>query len=85
MAFPSEHFGATQKRKWYKVRWNNKANPHLAGKVDLLADDVYAKQKNCVDLIETVETDTCTGGVPLGFGKWGEEKINEWIKTNRCK
>ncbi|MBI4170228.1 MAG: hypothetical protein HY514_00900 [Candidatus Aenigmarchaeota archaeon] len=81
--FPAEHTGATQKRKWYKVRWNEKANPNLIGKIDLLSEDIYEKQKNYVHVIETVETEQCAGGTPLGFGKWHEKKIEEWIKENR--
>lgn len=83
MPFPSEHFGATKKRKWYKVRWNEKANMQLIGKTDLLAEDVYEKQKSYVEVIDIIETEKCAGGTPLGFGKWSEEKIEEWIKANR--
>ncbi len=83
MSFPSEHMGTTQKRKWYKVRWNDKANPSLIGKIDLLAEDVYMKQKSYVELLDIIETEKCAGGTPLGFGRWPKEKIEEWIKVNR--
>ena len=73
--FPSEHFGVTKKRKWHKVRWNEKANPGLIGRVDILSDDGYAKQKSFADVLETIETEKCAGGTPLGFGKLSEEKI----------
>jgi len=80
---PAEHTGATKKRKWYKVRWNDKANPELAGRIDILSGEIYARQKNNTDVIEIVETGNCAGGVPLGFGKWSEQKIEEWIRENR--
>ncbi|MBI2971623.1 MAG: hypothetical protein HYY37_04375 [Candidatus Aenigmarchaeota archaeon] len=83
MTFPAEHFGTVKKRTWYKVRWNAQANPELAGKVDLLPEDVYQKQQRHATILETIETDTCKGGSPLRFGAWDEEKIDAWIKENK--
>lgn len=83
MAFPAEHSGAAQKRKWFKVRWNEKADRKLIGKADLLAEDIYARQKDYADVLETVETEKCAGGAPLGFGRWDEGKIDRWIRENR--
>lgn len=83
MPFPAEHSGATQKRKWFKVRWNEKADPKLIGKTDLLAEEAYKKQKTYVDVLDTIETEKCAGGTPLGFGHWDEEKIERWIRENR--
>lgn len=81
--FPAEHSGAMQKRKWYKVKWNEKANPALAGKTDLLAEDDYERQKDYADVLDIIETEKCSGGIPLGFGRWPEQRIDEWIRMNR--
>lgn len=83
MAFPAEHFGSLKKRVWYKVRWK-KSPPGLEveGKCDLLMDRIFEKYKDFVTILDTIETDECAAGLPVGFGK-SEEEVDAWIEKNR--
>lgn len=76
MAFPSEHYGKTNTRKWYKVRWIKDS------KLDLLIDDDYEKCRNHVVVLQEIQTDKCTEGLR----KISSEKdVDEWIRSNEVK
>ena len=80
---PPEHFGTQLKRTWFKVRWNEHANQNLVGKLDLLTQEQLDRQKNYAEVLVSIEVEKCVGGTPMGFGKWGEEKVEDWIRLNR--
>ena len=76
MAFPSEHYGKTNTRKWFKIKW--KSN----NKLDLLIDEDYEKCKNHVVVLQEIKTDKCA----VGLQKINSEKdIDEWIKNNEVE
>jgi len=76
MAFPSEHYGTVQTRKWYKIKWKSD------NKLDLLIDEDYKKSKNNVIVLQEIKTDKCA----VGLQKINSEKdVDEWIKNNIVK
>lgn len=83
MTFPAEHFGALRKRTWYKVRWlRNPPGLRLAGTFDLLLPELCRKYKEFVEILDTVQTEECAVGLPIGFGK-PEAEVDAWIQKNR--
>ena len=76
MTFPSEHFGKTNTRKWYKVKWKSDS------KLDLLIEDDYEKCTNHVEVLQEIKTDKCA----VGLRKINSEKdIDDWIKLNEAR
>ena len=93
MTFPSQHFGSVKKRTWYKVRWKLQTDSldrpekavfpqGLEGKFDILTNETIEKYRSHLEVMERVEADLCSPGLPLGFGK-SEEEVNEWMRKNR--
>lgn len=76
-----EHTGFMQKRTWHKIKWIKGKHE---GRFDIFDDEDLEKYKNGVEVIETFKTDLCTTGVSMEFGKTSKEKIDEWIRENKC-
>ncbi len=80
-----EHMGFVQKRTWHKIKWlTNPPKMQVEGKFDIFDDDDLAKYGGFVEVVEAFKTDMCAAGVSMEFGKTPLEKIDEWIRENRC-
>ena len=84
MTLPAEHFGTTEKRRWYKVRWSR--NPpglkDVEGKIDLVREEDFFKIKDYVEVLHEFKVAKCTAGIRLAYGKTSESEIEKWIAEN---
>jgi len=83
--FPAEHFGAMEKRKWYKIRWisSPEGETGLAWKKDLLPEETIDNYRKHAEVIEEIMTKKCISGLSIDFGKLSENEIDDWIAKNR--
>jgi len=85
---PAEHSGNVEFRKWYKVRWLTSPHPGdakwegIAGRIDLIMDEDLGNYREHVEIIDCARAKKCASGLPLGFGKLSEERIDEWMRMN---
>jgi hypothetical protein len=67
---------------WHKIRWKSGKNE---GKADLMRSDILERYKSGVEVLETVQAESCARGIRLGWGITEEKEIDAWIKANKVK
>ena len=83
MELPAEHFGAVEKRAWYKVKWmKNLPGQSVEGRIDLVREEDLPAIKAFVEIIQEIKAEKCVAGIRLDYGKTSEEEIDGWIGKN---